>query len=131
MSSAYSGPLHPGTVAVTCNAGPGGSLAGRGDGTYVGWCLEDDFLDDPPDGERYPLVDSTDDPANFPTPCEYYDQIPWDRVNYLLNAASPEVIYPYSEDEVRAMVQFAYTAGAFEDTKSLFAAANEGWCQLN
>ena len=248
------------------------------DGTYVGWCLEDNFLDDPPDGELYPLVDSTDDPANFPTPCENYDQIPWDRVNYLLNhkdgapwdvqlalwvvagtghplyprpmtqdavdmvedaetngdgflpgpgdvvavavcadgidvglpgglwqdtifevffdgdgctpgywkqlqhfdswpaayqpnhyfgvvfgagpptlklkdalkrngggenaflrhataallnAASPEVIYPYSEAEVRGMVQFAYSNGAFEDTKNLFAAANEGWCPLN
>jgi hypothetical protein len=247
------------------------------DGTYVGWCLEDNFLDDPPDGELYRLVDSTDDPVNFPSPCENYDQIPWDRVNYLLNhkngtswdvqlalwvvagtahpvyprpmtqaaldmvadaqtngdgflagpgdvvavavcadgidvglpgglwqdtifevlfdgdgctpgywkqphhfdswpaayapgqyfdvvfgdgphitllqalkrngggenaflrhataallnAASPEVIYPYSEDDVRALVEFAYTTGAFEDTKNLFATANEGWCPLN
>jgi len=29
------------------------------------------------------------------------------------------------------MVQFAYSTGAFEDTKNLFAAANEGWCPLN
>lgn len=59
------------------------------DGTYVGWCLEDNFLDDPPDGELYPLVDSTDDPANFPHPCENYADIPWDRVNYLLNHKAP------------------------------------------
>ena len=54
-------------------------------GTYVGWCLEDNFLPDPPDYDPYLLVDSTDDPVNFPSPCENYADIPWDLVNYLLN----------------------------------------------
>lgn len=72
------------------------TLAGVGegydvsDGTYPGWCLEDNFLDDPPPGSQLRLLDSTDDPANFPPPCENFGDIPWNRVNYLLNVELPD-----------------------------------------
>jgi hypothetical protein len=53
-------------------------------GTYIGWCIEDNWADDP--GPDYPvrLMDSTD-PSSFGPPCSNYNDIPWDRVNYLLN----------------------------------------------
>jgi hypothetical protein len=71
------------TLDITLSGVPSGYDVS--DGTYVGWCLENDYLEDPPNGELYRLVDSTDDPAHFPSPCENYDKIPWDLVNYLLN----------------------------------------------
>lgn len=49
----------------------------------------------------------------------------------LLNAASPDVDYPYSVDEVIAMVQSAIDSGDFNATKDLFASANELGCPLN
>jgi uncharacterized cupredoxin-like copper-binding protein len=48
----------------------------------------------------------------------------------LLNAASSEVDYPYSEAQVIAMVQAAYASGDFTTTKNLFATANEAGCSL-
>jgi hypothetical protein len=49
----------------------------------------------------------------------------------LLNAASPDVDYPYSVSEVISMVQQAYASGDFESTKDLFEAANEAGCPLD
>ena len=54
------------------------------DGTYPGWCLENNLADDPGDGSILPLMDSTD-PSSFVDPCESFASIPWDKVNYLLN----------------------------------------------
>jgi hypothetical protein len=70
------------TLEITLEGVPDGYDVS--DGTYVGWCIEDNFLNDPPEG-LYRLVDSTDSPANFPNPCENYAGIPWNKVNYLLN----------------------------------------------
>jgi hypothetical protein len=49
----------------------------------------------------------------------------------LLNAASPDVDYPYTEAEVIAMVQAAYASGDFESAKDVFEAANEAFCPLD
>jgi len=48
----------------------------------------------------------------------------------LLNAANPDVAYPYTTAEVIAMVQAAYASGDFASTKNLFEAANEAGCPL-
>jgi hypothetical protein len=54
------------------------------DGTYAGWCIEDNHRPDIPDGSWVTLLDSTDDgplecdPGDFP-------EVPWDQINYLLN----------------------------------------------
>jgi len=54
------------------------------DGTYAGWCIEDNHRADVPDGDLVILLDSTDedplvcDPGNFPG-------VPWDEINFLLN----------------------------------------------
>ena len=75
------------TMDITlADVGPGYDVS---NGTYFGWCLEDNFLNDPPPGSQLRLLDSTDDPANFPPPCENFANIPWDRVNYLLNIELP------------------------------------------
>ena len=49
----------------------------------------------------------------------------------LLNAANPGVNYAASESEVIGMVQDAYGAGDFEDTKNEFESWNEAGCPLN
>lgn len=51
------------------------------DGTYTGWCLEDNAQDNLPADTLVWLYDSTDDPA-LP---DGYPAVPWDQVNYLLN----------------------------------------------
>jgi len=48
----------------------------------------------------------------------------------LLNAANPNVAYPYSVSEVIAMVQDASATGNYETVKNLFEAANEAGCPL-
>jgi len=48
----------------------------------------------------------------------------------LLNAASPDVMYPYTVAQIIAMVQSAYATGTFEDTKDMFETANEAGCPL-
>lgn len=63
------------------DVGPGYDVS---DGRYNGWCIEDNLQEDPPDDSNLPLMDTTD-PASFVFPCENYDSIPWDHVNYLLN----------------------------------------------
>jgi hypothetical protein len=49
----------------------------------------------------------------------------------LLNAASPDVDYLYSQAQVISMVQSAYASGDFEDVKDLFEDQNEAGCPLN
>ena len=84
-------------VYVTHSAWLGGTystlditLSGVPDGydvrnrTYIGWCIEDNWADDPEDDSLLMLMDSTD-PSSFVDPCDNYADIPWDRVNYLLN----------------------------------------------
>jgi len=51
------------------------------DGTYAGWCIEDNFQANAPAGTLVTLLDSTD-AASLPTT---YQGVPWDKVNYLLN----------------------------------------------
>ena len=48
----------------------------------------------------------------------------------LLNAASPNVNYFYSEAEVIAMVKAAFASGDYEATKDLLEAQNEPGCPL-
>jgi hypothetical protein len=48
----------------------------------------------------------------------------------LLNAASPDVNYPYTVGQVITMVQSAYATGMFEDIKNLFETANQAGCPL-
>ncbi|HOC42314.1 MAG TPA: hypothetical protein PKJ99_04765 [Thermoanaerobaculales bacterium] len=48
----------------------------------------------------------------------------------LLNAANPAVNYPYTEAEIKLMVQAAYATGDFETPKDLFETANEAGCPL-
>ena len=48
----------------------------------------------------------------------------------LLNAASPDVDYLYTEAEVIAMVQNAYATGQYEEAKDLLEAQNEAGCSL-
>ena len=48
----------------------------------------------------------------------------------LLNAANPNVTYPYSVSDVISMVQQAATTGSYEATKNLFETANEAGCPL-
>jgi len=50
-------------------------------GTYTGWCLEDNHQPNAPQNTEVTLLDSTCPP--FP-PVDY-NSIPWDEVNYLLN----------------------------------------------
>jgi hypothetical protein len=49
----------------------------------------------------------------------------------LLNAASPDVGYYYTEAEVIAMVQEAYSTGDYEGAKDLLEFQNEVGCPLN
>ena len=49
----------------------------------------------------------------------------------LLNAASADVDYTYSEAEVIAMVKAAIASGVYEKAKDILAAANEIGCDLN
>jgi hypothetical protein len=72
------------TLDVTLNGvGEGYDVSDR---TYNGWCLEDNKAPDP--GPHFPviLMDTTD-PSSFVSPCndQIYLDIPWDKVNYLLN----------------------------------------------
>jgi hypothetical protein len=95
------------------------------DGTYIGWCLEDNLADDPPNGSGVWLMDSTD-PGGFFSPCENYEDIPWDRVNYLLNnkaglpwdvqralwvVAETDYVGRYAPPTVQAMIDDAVDNG--------------------
>jgi len=70
------------TIDITLSSVPAGYQVTNG--TYVGWCIEDNHQDDSPPGSMLTLLDSTDggplacDPGGFPG-------IPWDQINYLLN----------------------------------------------
>ena len=48
----------------------------------------------------------------------------------LLNAANPDVNFPYTEAQVIAIVRAAYASGNFEGAKNQFEAANEAGCPL-
>jgi hypothetical protein len=49
----------------------------------------------------------------------------------LLNAAKPDVYYPYSAGDVIAWTAMAYESGEYEALKDKFEAANETFCPLN
>jgi hypothetical protein len=76
------GPWDQGTLGGTIDITLSGVPAGYDvmDGTYAGWCAEDNFQDD--QNGSLTLIDSTDDTANLPPS---YQSVPWDKVNYLLN----------------------------------------------
>ncbi|MDD5543366.1 MAG: hypothetical protein PHX83_09335 [Acidobacteriia bacterium] len=87
--------LPPGPVTVNTGTWLGGTLGGTLDitlsnvptgfsitnGTYLGWCAEDDFQ---PDQPNYTSVcyDSTGPVGNLPRTFQF---VPWPKVNYLLN----------------------------------------------
>jgi hypothetical protein len=52
------------------------------DGTYLGWCAEDNHMPDPSPNFSTILYDSTDDVGNLPAT---YQSVAWNKVNYLLN----------------------------------------------
>jgi hypothetical protein len=70
------------TIDITLAMVPPGYSVDNG--TYAGWCIEDNHQPDVPDGSLVMLLDSTDtdplvcDPGGFPG-------VPWDQINYLLN----------------------------------------------
>ena len=70
------------TIDVTLSSVPAGYHVTNG--TYAGWCVEDNHQSDSPSGSMLTLLDSTDaeplvcGPGGFPG-------VPWDQVNYLLN----------------------------------------------
>ena len=70
------------TIDITLSSVPAGYHVTNG--TYIGWCIEDNHQDDSPPGSLLALLDSTDgnpldcDPGDFP-------DVPWDEINYLLN----------------------------------------------
>jgi len=75
------GPWNAGTMGSTIdvalsNVGAGFDVT---DGTYPGWCIEDNHMQDAPNGSLLTLYDSTD--ASLPAGLAG----PWDKVNYLLN----------------------------------------------
>jgi hypothetical protein len=74
------------TIDVTLSLVPTGPPPGYhvANGTYSGWCLEDNYQDDAPPGSMLTLLDSTE---TDPLSCDPggLAGIPWDWVNYLLN----------------------------------------------
>ena len=79
--TASHGPWNAGTMGSTLdvtlsNVGAGFDVI---DGMYAAWCVEDNHMDDAPDGSSVTLYDSTDPalPADLAAP--------WDKINYLLN----------------------------------------------
>ena len=70
------------TIDITLSSVPPGYDVTNG--TYAGWCIEDNHRRDSLPGSMLPLLDSTDgdplgcDPGDFPG-------VPWDQINYLLN----------------------------------------------
>jgi hypothetical protein len=68
-----------GTVSTTLGGVPDGFDVTNG--TYIGWCAEDNHQPNAPAGTLVTLLDSTD-MANLPAT---YQGVPWDKVNYLLN----------------------------------------------
>jgi hypothetical protein len=48
----------------------------------------------------------------------------------ILNAAHADLAYPYSVEEVLALIEAAFTTGEFEPVKDMFQAANEAGCPL-
>lgn len=49
----------------------------------------------------------------------------------LLDSTHPRVDYPFTRDEVIAVVRWAYQTGDFETAKTQLAAANEQGCPLS
>jgi len=74
------GAILGGTIDITLSGVPVGYDVS--DGTYVGWCSEDNFQPDAGPGLSTVLYDSTDTPAALPPT---YQGVPWNKVNYLLN----------------------------------------------
>ncbi|MFT3894745.1 MAG: hypothetical protein QM730_24205 [Anaerolineales bacterium] len=79
--NASHGPWNAGTMGSTLditlsNVGTGFDVT---NGTYAGWCVEDNHMEDAPDGSSVTLYDSTD--AGLPAGLA----APWDKINYLLN----------------------------------------------
>jgi len=70
------------TIDITLSSVPRGYQVSNG--TYAGWCIEDNHQDDSPAGSLLKMLDSTDtnplvcDPGGF-------SGVPWDEINYLLN----------------------------------------------
>jgi len=90
--------LPPGPVTVTHGTWPNGTFGTTLDitlsdvppgydvmnGTYPGWCIEDNHQPDQGAGAMANLLDSTDTDPLVCDPFGYPD-VPWDKVNYLLN----------------------------------------------
>jgi hypothetical protein len=74
------------TIDIMLSGVPSGVPPGYNvmNGDYAGWCVEDNHMDDVPDGSLVMLLDSTD---NDPLSCDPgdYPGVPWDQINYLLN----------------------------------------------
>ena len=49
----------------------------------------------------------------------------------ILNAAHADLAYPYTVEEVLALIKAAFTTGEFEPVKDMFEAANESECPLS
>jgi len=49
----------------------------------------------------------------------------------ILNAAHADLAYPYTFEEVLALIEAAFTTGEFEPVKDMFEAANESECPLS
>ena len=81
--SATPGPWNSGTLGSTIDITLAGVPAGFDvtNGTYPGWCAEDNHQDNFPASTMVYLIDSTD-AASLPLT---YQGISWDKVNYLLN----------------------------------------------
>ena len=81
------------TIDITLSSVPAGSPPGYHvwNGTFAGWCIEDNLQPDAPAGSSLAPLDSTD---AIPLSCSPgdYPGIPWDQVNYLLN--HPQALPP-------------------------------------
>jgi hypothetical protein len=92
------------------------------DGTFAGWCLEDNFQDDSPPGSLLDPLDSTDSDPLSCSPGDY-SGIPWDKINYLLN--HPQGLtggIPTTIEDVQVamwMVAGTYWHGSFEVTAAV------------
>jgi len=86
-------------------------------GTYAGWCLEDNHMDDVPDGSWVLLLDSSDSSINCPTGS--YSGIDWRLINYLLNHQQGEI-----EDVQAAMWELAGTSDPQNPTFPITPAVN-------
>jgi hypothetical protein len=74
------------TIDITLSGVPSAPTPGYHvtNGTYSGWCLEDNHQDDVPSGSLVTLLDSTDENPLFCEPGDF-PGVPWDEINFLLN----------------------------------------------